>query len=119
MFDRYLTRLNVARAQEIASNAAIDAQDRRLQVEGDVKEALNDYQSAYLQIGSAEKGMKAAQESFDAVQARFEVGASSIVDLLIAQTALVQAQASLAQARIDFTLEERAIDLALGALVAG
>ena len=118
LFNRYLTRLTVARAQETASNTAIDSEDRRLQVENDVEQALNDYQSAVQQITSAEKGLKAAQESYDAVAERYKVGASSIVDLLTAQTALVQAQAAQAQAHIDFTLQERAIDLALGTLAA-
>ena len=62
-------------------------------------------------------GMKAAQESYDAVAERYNVGASSIVDLLTAQTALVQAQAAQAQAHVSFTLQERTIDLALGTLV--
>jgi len=116
LFDRYLTRLTVARAQETASDTAIDSEDRRLQVEGDVEQALNDYQAAVQQVTSAEKGLKAAQESYDAVAERYKVGASSIVDLLTAQSALVLAQAAEAQAHVAFTLEERAIDLATGTL---
>jgi outer membrane protein len=116
IFERYLTRLSVARAQEAASDTDIDAQDRRLQVEEDVQQALNDYDSAVQQVTAAEKGVKAAQESFDAVSERYKVGASSIVDLLTAQSALVQAQASQAQSHIDYALQKRAIDLALGTL---
>jgi len=118
LFDRYLTRLTVARAQETASNSAIDSEDQRLQVEGDVELALNDYQAAVQQVTASEKGLKAAQESYDAVQERYKVGASSIVDLLTAQSALVQARAAKIQAHSDFTLQERAIDLALGTLPA-
>ncbi len=116
LFDRYLTRLTVARAQETASDSAIDAEDRRLQVEGDVEQALNDYQASVQQVAAAERGLRAAEESYDAVQERYKVGASSIVDLLTAQSALVQAQASQVQARSNFTLQERAIELALGTL---
>jgi outer membrane protein len=116
LFDRGATRLSLARAQKAASDAALDSQDARLQVESDVEQALNDYQAAVQQVASAEKGAISAQESYDAVAERYKVGASSIVDLLTAQSALVQAQAAQAQARIDFTLQERAIDLAVGTL---
>jgi outer membrane protein len=118
LFDRYLTRLTVARAQETASDASIDAEDRRLEVEGDVQSALNEYQAAVQEVASSDKGLKAAQESYDAVLERYKVGASSIVDLLTAQSALVQAQAAQAQGRVDFTLQKRAIDLAIGTLQA-
>jgi len=44
-----------------------------LQVEGDVEQALNDYQAAVEQVTASEKGLKAAIESYDAVQERYKV----------------------------------------------
>jgi outer membrane protein len=116
IFNRYLTRVSVARAQEIAKNTTIDSQDTRLLIEGEVEQAINDYGASLEQIVSAEKGLKAAQESYDAVQARYQVGASSIVDLLTAQSALVQAQAAQAQAHIALTLQDKTVQFALGTL---
>jgi len=114
LFDRYLTRETVVRADVNARDAQIDYEDLKLQVEGDVKQAIGDYQAALQQLESAHRGLQSAQESFDAVQERYKVGASSIVDLLTAQAALVQAQTSDAQSRIGFVLQEKTMDDVLG-----
>ena len=45
---------------------------------------------------------------------RYEVGSLSYVDLALAQTALVQAEANRAQALIGFELAKRAVDYAQG-----
>jgi outer membrane protein len=114
LFERYETRLAVARAQLTAKNAGIDYEDLLLQVEGDVQQSMGDYHSALDQLSVASVGVKAAQESMDAVSARYGVGASNIVDLLTAQSALVQAQASDAQARIGYMLENKTLENILG-----
>jgi outer membrane protein len=114
LFDRYLTRTAVVRADVTARDAQIDYEDLKLQVEGEVKQAIGDYAAALQQLQSGRRGVKSAQESYDAVQERYKVGASSIVDLLTAQSALVQAQSSDAQARIGFVLEEKTMDNVLG-----
>ena len=114
LFDRFATRLNVARAHEASKNADIDFEDRRLQVEAEVQQAVGDYQASLLQVAAAAQGLKAANASYDAVQERYRVGASSIVDLLTAQAALVQAQASDAQAHIVFMVEQKTMKTVLG-----
>jgi len=114
LFDRFTTRTAVARAQQTAKDTQIDYQDLKLEVEGEVRQAINDYRAALQQLEAAAKGVQSAQESYDAVQERYKVGASSIVDLLTAQSALVQAQTSDAQARIGYALQLKVMDNVLG-----
>jgi len=114
LFDRYLTHLTVVRAQVAAKNTQLDDEDLLLVVEGDVQQVSGDYHSALEQLNVAAVGVRAAQESMDAVNARYDVGASNIVDLLTAQSALVQAQAADAQARIGYMLENKTIENVLG-----
>ncbi|HVO32863.1 MAG TPA: TolC family protein [Elusimicrobiota bacterium] len=116
LFDRYITRLAVARQTEAARNSDIDYEDRLLQVEGDVQTVMGDYDASLQQVDAADKGIQAAKEAYDAVQTRYTVGASSIVDLLIAQSALLQAQASDAQARIGYVLQDKTMQFVLGAI---
>jgi len=114
LFDRYLTRTAVVRADVAAKNTRIDYDDLKLQVEGEVEQAVGDYHAAVQQVQSAQRGLQAAQESYNAVQERYKVGASSIVDLLTAQSALVQAESADAQARVGFVLQEKTMDNVLG-----
>ena len=114
IFNRYLDRVNVARAQAAAADAAIDYDDKRLQVEAEVQQTMGDYQASLLQLRVASEGTRAAQESYDAVNERYKVGASSILDVLLAQAALVQANASDAQAQINSVLQKKTMETVLG-----
>jgi outer membrane protein len=114
LFDRGITRLAVERASVAAKNTDIDLEDHRLQVEGEVKQSYFDYHSSLQQLISAAKGVKAAKEAFDAVQARYGVGAASFIDLLTSQSALVQAQANEAQAQMGYLLQASTMEFVLG-----
>lgn len=116
IFDRFLTRYNVASARTSWENAQIDQKDVELQTVADVRIANDDYQIAQQQVKSAETGLKAAVEAYQAIKGRFSVGAASFLDLLTSQTALVQAQSNEAQAVINLKLREKALAYATGTL---
>ena len=79
-----------------------------------MRQAAGDLRAADQTLDAARKGQKAAQESYDATRTRYDVGASSLLDLLTAQTVLLQAKAALAQAEIGFYLQDRQMEFALG-----
>lgn len=114
IFDRWTTRLAVAQKRNISENLTIDTQDRKLQVEGEVRQSYGDYQTALRQLASSKKGLEAAQKAYEVTQGRYEVGAASFVDLITAQVALVQAEASRAQSLIGFMLQGKTLEFALG-----
>ena len=63
LFDRFLTHENVTRAQAVADNATIDAQDRLNQVEGDVRQSFGSYQTAIGQLRSSKKVPRCRSDS--------------------------------------------------------
>jgi outer membrane protein len=114
IFDRWLTETNVQKARVAAHNAGIDQEDRRNQVIGEIRQAFGDYRSVLQQLESTKKGLTAARKAYEVVQGRYQVGSASFVDLTTAQAALVQAEASRAQALIAFALQTRTVETALG-----
>lgn len=117
LFSRFITTRNITAAKMDARNAALDREDFSNQVVIEVKQALLDLQASFDQLKAANAGLVASQKAFDLLQGRYRVGASSFLDLTTAQAVLVQAEATKAQALINFNLRERALRLALGTAV--
>lgn len=114
VFDRFLTTNAVSQARIRSDNLELDAADRRKQVVQEVRQSLGDYRASLQQLDSTAKGLLAAQKAYEVMQGRYEVGSASIVDLLTARAALVQAEAGRAQALIGFALSSKAIKTVLG-----
>jgi outer membrane protein len=113
-FDRLVTPMNVENANVVASNLEIDAQDRKLAVEGEVRRAYGDYQTAIEQLHSSKRGLASAEKAFELVLGRYNVGSANYVDLTTAQSTLVQAQSARADALIGLILQTKSIEFALG-----
>jgi outer membrane protein len=114
VFDKFRTRLNVEEARASYDSARYADEDLRFQVAGDVARALGDYQTVVQQMASSAAGLAAAQQAYDLVNGRFQVGFASIVDVTTAQAELVQAQSQRAQTIINMELRKRALAYALG-----
>ncbi len=114
VFDQFRTRLSVEQAKVSYDASQYVDQDLRLSVAGDVVRAIADYRTAVNQLNASRAGLDAAQQAYDLVNGRFQVGFASIVDVTTAQTALVQAQSLRAQAMVNLALRKRAVGYALG-----
>ncbi|HZS62380.1 MAG TPA: TolC family protein [Gemmatimonadaceae bacterium] len=114
VFDQFRTRLSVERAKVSYDASQYVDQDLRLSVAGDVVRAIADYRTAVNQFNASRAGLDAAQQAYDLVNGRFQVGFASIVDVTTAQTALVQAQSLRAQAMVNLALRKKAVGYALG-----
>lgn len=114
IFDKYYTRSNVAAARIQADNARIDYQDTQIAIIADVKRAHNDYVNAVQQMETVDKGLMAAQEAYDAINGRYQVGASDFITEANAQIVLLQAQTSKIQASVNMMLQKKVIDYYTG-----
>ena len=114
VFDQFRTALTVQQARVSYDAARYADEDLRLSVAGDVTRALGDYGTALEQLDASAAGLTAAQQAFDLVNGRFQVGFASIVDVTTAQTLLVQSQSLRAQAVVNLELRKRAVGYALG-----
>jgi outer membrane protein TolC len=114
VFDQFRTALTVQQARVSYDASRYADEDLRLSVAGDVTRALGDYGTALEQLDASAAGLTAAQQAFDLVNGRFQVGFASIVDVTTAQTLLVQSQSLRAQAVVNLELRKRAVGYALG-----
>jgi len=114
IFDRFLTRQQVAQARADARNAEIDAQDLHNQVQADVRLAFSSYKTAIQQLKASKKGLESAQKAYEVIEGRYEVGSANFIDLVTAQSALLQAESARAQALIDFVLQGKTVEFSTG-----
>jgi outer membrane protein len=115
LFDQFQTRFEVERARVASRIGTLAAEDARLQVLGDVRQATDDYRAAVQKLRATETGLASAQEAFDAVTARFDVGLGIFLDVEAAQTALTDARAQRAAAAVNLVLRRQVLRFVTGA----
>jgi outer membrane protein len=114
LFDRLMTNQNISQAQATARNADIDAEDLKNRVQAEVKVGYNSYKTAIQQLHSSKKGLEAAQKAYEVIEGRYEVGSANFIDLITVQASLLQAESTRAQTLIDFILQGREVEFAIG-----
>ena len=83
-------------------------------IEQRVRSALHDTGASYTAIGLARQSADAARRNFELVQDSYGRGVVSIIDLLDAQNAAVNAEAAAANAINDFLLDLMDVERAVG-----
>jgi len=81
IFDRQLTRNQVAQARLNERDARLSLHQRQLQAETEFGQALEDFRTAQRLIGVAESQLTAARQALAAVEERYRVGAATLVEL--------------------------------------
>ena len=119
LFDRNRTRYNVQQAQVALENTRLALQTIRQQVEAEVQQALLDYGTAAKKLDVTETQVEAAREALAAAEARYRIGASTLVELTQARSQYVQASGNRAQALYSLLLQRRAIDYYIGDIQPG
>ena len=114
LFDGGFSRAQV-RAQEAATRASVaQLQSTQQQVSFDVQQAYLNLAQARQTLPATEAAQRAAIENFNAARASKEEGVGSLVDVITAQTALVQAQTNYVQAIYNFYTADAALARAVG-----
>jgi outer membrane protein len=116
IFDRFVNRLAVEKADVTELNAKIDAQDFRNQVRADVRLAYSNYKTAAQQLVSSKKGLAAALKAYEVIEGRYEVGAANFLDLVTAQAVLLQSESARVLALTNFKLQGKTMEFALGSI---
>ncbi len=81
VFDRMQTRHDVAQAEIQYRNARLDLEDLEYQVTTDVRQALLSYETSVKKTEVARAQLKSARQALDADEARYRVGAGTLVEL--------------------------------------
>jgi outer membrane protein len=116
IFDRFSRELQIQQAKINEKNSQLAFEELKLQIIGEVKQAMGDYNAAVLQLASSEKGLISAKQAYETVAKRYEVGSANFVELITQQAALVQAQSNRAQAVFNFTFQKKILEYFLGTI---
>ncbi len=106
--------LAVARARARRDVAQAQREDLERAAAQLMAEAYHGYETARAGMGLAQVGAAVAAENYRVQQARYREGATTILDLLEAQVALSEAEATLVQARYQTRLALAQIEALLG-----
>jgi len=114
IWDRGRRELAIARARAERSVAVAERQDQERASAERMAGAYHGYQTARAAIELALVGVTVAGENFRVQRARYREGATTILDLLEAQVALTEAEATLVQSRYASWLALAQIEALLG-----
>jgi outer membrane protein TolC len=106
--------LAVARARAQSNVARAEREQRERAAGETIAEAYHGYQTARAGIELAEVGVTVARETFRVQNTRYREGATTILDLLEAQVALSEAEATLVQSRYATRLALARMEALLG-----
>ncbi|HEY4297082.1 MAG TPA: TolC family protein, partial [Paraburkholderia sp.] len=114
LFDGYRAKFDLERSQVTTDRDRLNIEDLQLRIGAELETAIGNYHAADQKLVATAAALEAAQQAFDAVQGRYDVGLASVVDVLTAQTALTQARALREQAIANMALQKVVLRYASG-----
>lgn len=106
IFDRGASSLAEQRAQISEENAQLQLAQQKQQIALDVRRAYLNEQSAEQQLAAAQAQLVAAQNAVDATQARYQVGAATLVEVTQSRAQQVQAASAVVTAKNNLALQQ-------------
>lgn len=116
IFSNWNRMTQIESAKVNLKNAELGLENTKLQVIQEVTQALNDYSSYASQLKAAEKSLIASEKAFETQQERYNVGASTLIELSQAQTQYFNAQSSRTSALYNLIFQDKLLDYYVGKL---
>lgn len=114
LFNRFDTKYRVEAARVQRRNAELDYEDLEQQVALEVRQAVLDYQTAVKQLEVTERQLRSAEQALEAEQERYNVGASTLVELSQARATYVSAASNRSSSIYQYLARVRLIDYFVG-----
>jgi len=114
LFDGDATRGKIIEAQANYDKARLDVDDKRRQVELEVRTAYSDFIKAQELLDSQKKVQEEAEEALRQAEVRLAAGTGTQLDVLDAQTSLTQARTTQIQALHDYSVARARLQRAIG-----
>lgn len=114
VFNNFSREDAIVRADVAEENAEAQLRDARLAAQQNMLQQIGQLRSAEERIQIQQASVAAAQEDLRVQQQRYQLGASTLLDLLTSQSTLNQARAALIQARLDYRLARAQIEAIIG-----
>ena len=116
IFDRNITKNNVAKARISLNNAELELEKVKRQVEVEIGEAVADYQTAEKKVQVTRDQLEYAAQALDSSSQRYTVGASTLTELTQARTTFVEAQYDQIEAEVNLRVQALALAFYSGTL---
>jgi outer membrane protein len=107
IFNKFATKAQVEGRQVAHANALLDLETLQQGVALEVRQAYYDYETAVKQLDVTAKQLQAAQQALEVEQERYNVGASTLVELTQSRSQFVRAASQRLQAIIGFHASKR------------
>ena len=114
LFDGFGREASVSQASQTRRVSRLSEEDARRSVRQEVDVALRTLETQVLAIAIAEESVLVAQEDFRIVRLRYQNANSTILDVIVSQLALEQAEVNLVAARFDYSLAKAELESIIG-----
>ena len=114
LFNNFSREDQITRARVAQDNASAQMRDARLAAQQSIIQQLGALRTAEERIRIQQASVLAAEEDLRVMQQRYNLGASTLLDLLTSQSQLNQARADLIQARQDYRIARAQIEAIIG-----
>lgn len=114
IFSRFQNKTAVAKSKIQENNSALNLDQAKLNLEANVQRAFTDAQAAFKTYQSAKKSLASQELAFDNSQERYSIGVMNSFDLEQTRIRLINAQASLINAKYDFVFKTKVLDFYFG-----
>lgn len=114
LFNNLSREVNVARAIVAEDVAEVQLRDAKLLARETLVQSLGQMKTAQEQVAIQTVSVAAATEDLRVQQRRYELGATTLLDLLTSQTALDNARTALIRARYDYRVAKAQLEALIG-----
>jgi outer membrane protein len=114
IFNQLTREENVVRSDVATTDAEAALRDARLAAQQSLVQYLGALRTAQQQIAIQVASVAAAEEDLRVQQQRYELGASTLLDVLTSQSQLTQARAALIQARYNYRVAKAQLEALVG-----
>jgi len=114
LFNRFNREQGVVQNNVAVENARAQEAEVRRAVIANMTTQLADLEAARLRIEITQRSVAASNEDLRVQQERYRLGASTILDVLLTQEAVTQAEVDAVNARFDYLRARAAIEALIG-----
>lgn len=114
LFDGFGREASLSQASQSRRVSRLSEEDARRSVRQEVDAALRTLETQEQAIAIAEASVLVAQEDFRIVRLRYQADNSTILDVIVSQVALEQAEVNLVAARFDYSLAKAELESIIG-----
>jgi outer membrane protein len=114
IFSRFQNKTAVAKSKIQEANTALNLEQAKLDLESTIQRAFTDAQAALKTYVAAQKSLDSQRLAFDNSEERYNIGAMNTFDLEQIRIRLINAEASLINAKYDFVFKTKVLDFYTG-----